>query len=93
VPREVAEARKDALMQIQQGISLAHNRALVGTVQDVLIEAREEDCFVGRTRGDAPEIDGEVLVEAALDGNDIIGSIVPVRVTDALDYDLIGELA
>ncbi|MDR1815102.1 MAG: 30S ribosomal protein S12 methylthiotransferase RimO [Clostridiales Family XIII bacterium] len=92
VPREVAEARKDALMQIQQGISLAHNRALVGTVQDVLIDAREEDCFVGRTRGDAPEIDGEVLVEAAQASASPVGRIVPVRITDALDYDLVGEL-
>ncbi|MDR3304501.1 MAG: 30S ribosomal protein S12 methylthiotransferase RimO [Clostridiales Family XIII bacterium] len=50
--------------------------------------------YIGRTRGDAPEIDNAVMFaapEAAAD--DIIGTIVKVRVTDAMDYDLVGELA
>ncbi|MDR1796713.1 MAG: 30S ribosomal protein S12 methylthiotransferase RimO [Clostridiales Family XIII bacterium] len=94
VPQALAEERRDALMQLQTGISLEGNRALVGTVQDVLVDGREEDCYVGRTRGDAPEIDGAVIFTAPGPpiSDTIIGTFVRVRITDAMDYDLVGEL-
>ena len=107
VDREISEARRDSLMRLQQQISLEKNRDLVGTVQDVIVDDFEDEEFnakpaehekscvyVGRTRADAPEIDGSVIFSApgiAID--DIIGTIVKVRITDAFDYDLAGEYA
>ena len=93
VDSETAEARRDALMRLQQQISLENNERLTGTVQDVLVCGKDaEDIYVGRTRGDAPEIDGEVIFEAAGTDDGIIGTLVKVRITDALDYDLVGEI-
>jgi ribosomal protein S12 methylthiotransferase len=96
---DVKTARKNALMEAQQSISLAKNQAQVGRVLPVLVEGhgRTEDeqghptggrISVGRTYRDAPEIDGMVLIE----GTAPIGEIVPVRITGALVYDLIGTV-
>ena len=86
VPREVKEDRRQRLMAAQQPISLENNRALAGKVLDVLIEGEGEGVSVGRSYRDAPEVDGLVLVESKLP----IGEIVPVRITAALEYDLVG---
>jgi len=89
VPPEVKQARWEALMELQQGISLELNRRFVGKVMDVLIEGYDEEnnFAVGRTYRDAPEVDGLVLVA----GSPPVGKIVPVRITQALHYDLVGE--
>jgi ribosomal protein S12 methylthiotransferase len=95
VPQETAEARLDALMRIQMDVSLAENERLVGSVQEVLAESLMEDgeVWLGRTRGDAPEIDNAVMFTApGIDASVIMGRIVKVRVTDAMDYDLVGEM-
>jgi ribosomal protein S12 methylthiotransferase len=85
VPQAVKEARCERLMAIQQPISLAKNQALVGQALDVLLEGQGDGLSVGRSYRDAPEIDGLVLVQAELP----VGEIVPVRVTAALEYDLV----
>ena len=87
VPPEVKEERRERLMAVQQPISLAKNQALVGRTLDVLVEGQGEELSVGRTYRDAPEIDGLVLVQAELP----VGKIVPVHITGALEYDLVGE--
>jgi ribosomal protein S12 methylthiotransferase len=87
VPPEVKAERLERLMATQQPISLAKNQALVGEVLDVLIEGQGEGLSVGRSYRDAPEVDGLVLVEEEL----LVGEIVPVRITAALEYDLVGE--
>jgi len=87
VPPEVKEERRERLMEVQQRVSLAKNQALVGRTLDVLIEGRGDGLSVGRSYRDAPEIDGLVLVQAELP----VGVIVPVRITAALEYDLVGE--
>jgi ribosomal protein S12 methylthiotransferase len=99
VDSEIAESRRDALMRLQQQISLERNERLIDTVQGVIVDGAEgEDVFHGRTRGDAPEIDGEVIfsaphIQKSYDKNGgIIGKIVKVRITDAMDYDLVGEM-
>ena len=95
VPDDVKQARWEALMELQQGISLSKNQALVGQTLDILVEGHgegeDEDgqptgdtISVGRSYRDAPEIDGLVLVEGELP----IGEIVPVRITGATTYDL-----
>lgn len=89
---DVKEARKERLMSLQAEISLALNRRLIGTIQPVLVEglSRESDLLLeGRTRFQAPEIDGCVYITA---GNTIPGAIVEVKITDAHHYDLVGEI-
>jgi ribosomal protein S12 methylthiotransferase len=88
VPPEVKEERRGRLMALQQPISLAKNQALLGQTLDVLIEGVGEDISVGRSYRDAPEVDGMVLVQA----ESPVGEIVPVRISDALEYDLIGDV-
>ena len=99
VPDDVKEARWNALMELQQGISLKKNQALVGTTLDILVEGHgqpededgnllEGSLSLGRSYRDAPEIDGYVIVEGELP----IGQIVPVRVTGATTYDLIAAV-
>ena len=93
VPPAVAEERRNAIMELQQGISLKKNRALVGRTLQVLVEAigeAEDDAgnvepvAVGRARRHAPEVDGLVFVPGAL----TVGELVEVTVTEAGPYDL-----
>ena len=93
VPRHEAEARRDHLMEAQQAISLAKNRALRGERVQVLTEAvgeledgmgNSEPLTVGRARRHAPEVDGLVFIPGALP----IGELVEVTIQDASPYDL-----
>jgi ribosomal protein S12 methylthiotransferase len=96
IARSVKQRRRHELMAAAQAASRRANEALIGTVQEVLIEGEGdldgEAVWVGRSRRDAPEVDGVVFVTrpvlAAAGG---IGTIVQVRVTGALDYDLVGS--
>jgi ribosomal protein S12 methylthiotransferase len=94
VPREIAEERRDALMRLQMDISLKNNRRLVGNTLKVLAEEREdEDLWSGRTEYDAPEIDNSVIFRSGAHAADITqGDFVKVKITEAMDYDLIGEI-
>ncbi|MEO1627689.1 MAG: 30S ribosomal protein S12 methylthiotransferase RimO [Bacteroidota bacterium] len=65
VPAEVKAERANRLMEIQQEISFAHNQEKVGKVFRVLFDRKEGGYFVGRTEADSPEVDNEVLVDAA----------------------------
>lgn len=86
---ETAAERRDAIMELQNGISLEHNRSLKGKLLEVIVDGREDDgSYVGRSRFDAPEIDGGVLF--ASDRELRPGDIVKVRIEDAFDYDLTG---
>jgi ribosomal protein S12 methylthiotransferase len=90
VPREIAEERRDALMRRQLDISLEANRRFVGRALTVLAESREDErTLTGRTEYDAPEIDGAVIFSAPPAA--AIGEFYEVLITDAMDYDLIGE--
>lgn len=92
VPAEVKADRANRVMEIQEGISYRKNLAKVGKVFKVLFDRKEGEYFVGRTEGDSPEVDNEVLVEAAT--NYVrIGDFATVRITDATEYDLFGEVA
>ena len=92
IDEEVKAARADEIMRHQIDVSRDVNRAKVGTVQEVLVEGMDEDgAWIGRTQYDAPEIDGTVIFTA--DRKLIPGEMVEVRITDAFDYDLTGELA
>jgi ribosomal protein S12 methylthiotransferase len=86
VPPEVKEARQEAVMALQQQISLAKNQAQVGRTLDVLVEGYGDGISVGRSYRDAPEIDGMVIAPGELP----LGEIVPVRIDGAMTYDLTG---
>jgi ribosomal protein S12 methylthiotransferase len=87
LPEEVKAERYARLMALQQGISMQINEAQVGRTLDVLVEGRGDGLSVGRSYRDAPEIDGMVI----LTGEVPVGSILPVRITGAIEYDLLGE--
>jgi ribosomal protein S12 methylthiotransferase len=89
VSPELKEDRRARLMKAQGPISLERNRALVGRTLNVLIEGEGDGLSVGRSYRDAPEIDGLVLVEEQTP----VGEMVSVRITRALEHDLIGRLA
>jgi ribosomal protein S12 methylthiotransferase len=92
VDPEVAAARQQQLMELQRGISRAHNDALVGRELVVLVEGVSEESehlLEGRWHGQAPGIDG---VTYLADGRVPAGSLVRARVTQASDYDLAATL-
>jgi len=90
VPEDVKEQRRDALMQVQQQISLVRNQQFVGKTMTTLIEGhdRDNEMSVGRTYRDAPEVDGLVIIE----GHVPVGEMVPVKINGALEYDLTGSV-
>lgn len=92
VPADVKQERADAIMELQQGISLELNEAKIGREYKVLFDRKESGYFVGRTEFDSPEVDNEVLVAATPDVHMRLGDFAPVRITSAVDFDLYGEL-
>ena len=95
VPAEVAQERKDRLMALQQPIAAERNAAWVGRIVDVLIEQENPSTgeMLGRCARFAPEVDGEVRVHPGVGGICASpGTLVPVRITAADTYDLVGEV-
>ena len=92
VPQEVKEERRDEIMELQQEIAFEACEAMVGRELEVLIEGKvaDENAYVGRTYMDAPGVDGMIFVNTGLEL--MTGDFVRVRVTGALEYDLIGEV-
>lgn len=93
VPEDIKERRYDMLMNLQQGISLEHNRNKVNSTVRVLVDGRKSGShiFYGRTEGDAPEVDGSVIFSSGPRGIKT-GEFVDVRVTKAFDYGLRGVM-
>lgn len=98
IPAQVKQERWEQLMELQQGISLEKNHALVGKKLEVLIEGQGQledengkadqpmPISLGRTYRDAPEIDGMVIIPGQIP----VGSLIPVRIDGAMVYDLSG---
>ena len=91
VPQEVKEDRAAQIMEVQQQISAEKNAAMVGQTFRVLFDRKEGDWFIGRTEFDSPDVDNEVLVDAR-EHYVRIGDFAQVRITEALDFDLYGEV-
>lgn len=91
LPEEVKEARRDALMELQQEIAFEHADRMIGYELDVIIDEEVGDgVYVGRTFADAPEIDSNVIVT----GSELqIGDMVPVEIMERQDYDLVGMVS
>jgi len=83
--------RASRIMEIQQAISYQKNIDKVGQEYKVLIDRKEGGYFYGRTKYDSPEVDNEVLIDAT-DTYVRIGDFATVKVVDAQEYDLIGEI-
>ncbi len=91
-PEEVKEERRQRLMELQAGISLAKQQKMVGRVETVLVEGISEETDLlleGRTRFQAPEIDGRVYITS---GRCNAGDLVKVQIAEAFTYDLAGEI-
>ena len=91
IDEEIKEQRHNELMELQQGISYENNLAKIGGVYDVLIEEKDaENIWVGRTYMDSIDIDGCVYVTSDKDLE--LGSIYKVKINDALEYDMMGDV-
>ena len=90
VPDEVKQQRVATLMAIQEAISLEKNQARVGKTFRCLIDRCEGDYLVGRTEYDSPEVDDEVLIQSPRPLP--AGTFVDVRITQALENDLLGSV-
>ncbi len=87
VPDDVKKERQSQLMEIQREISAEKNRELIGRKLKVLVESKEGDFYVGRSYRDAPEVDGEVLINS--NGINIVpGNFYFTEVYDSNEYDL-----
>lgn len=92
IAEEVKESRRDEIMALQQEISADKAASRIDDEMSVLIEGYlyEDDIYIGRTYMDAPKVDGNVFVRA--EEELISGDIVPVRITGANEYDLMGDV-
>lgn len=92
IPAELKQNRLDRLMALQQEISDEIQQSKVGKVFKVLIDGRRDNCWVGRTEFDSPEVDPEVIVDS--DGKDLIeGEFYNVLITGAEPFELYGRIS
>lgn len=92
VPEEVKQARAAEIMDIQSQISWELNQEKIGQTFRCMIDRKEGNYFVGRTEFDSPDVDNEVLIDAAQHYLKI-GEFVNIKIFDAADFDLYGEPA
>ena len=92
IPEEIKEERQAELMELQQEIAFDQAEEMIGREVLVMIEGKvaDEDAYVGRTYRDAPNVDGLIFIHT--EEELMSGDFVKVRVTQALEYDLIGEM-
>ena len=92
VPEEVKHERANRVMDAQQHISEELNQAKIGQTLKVLIDRKEGGHFIGRTEADSPEVDNEVIIPAQ---NHYLrlGDFAMITITDASEFDLVGEVA
>ena len=91
IPEEIKEERKDALMELQKEISLKKNKEMVGKTLRCIVDDIEGKYFVARSEKDAPEVDGNVLIEPE-DNMLKIGNFYNVQIVDFNEYDLFGKI-
>lgn len=89
---DVKAHRADIIMEQQADISAAYNEAQLGTEKTAVVEGFDKwaECYFGRTAADAPDIDGKVFFSSERPLK--LGEYVRIRITDTLDYDLLGEV-
>lgn len=91
VPNDVKQRRLDELMAVQQEISAEIEAAKIGSTMKVIIDRKENDYFIGRSEFCSPEVDPEILIQGGQQSVQI-GSFYQVKITDAEEFDLYGEI-
>lgn len=91
---KMKQRRRDIVMQEQTLVTDAYNAAQVGRTVEVLVESydRYAECWFGRSAADAPDIDGKVFFTCPAGVRPTVGDFVQVRITDTMDWDLMGEM-
>ena len=90
VPEDVKEERFHRFMQLQQEISAERLKQKIGQTLDVIVDEIDDECIIGRTKADAPEVDGLVYIES-LSGTPVkVGEFIKVTITHSDEYDLWG---
>jgi ribosomal protein S12 methylthiotransferase len=92
VPEEVKKARAEEIMELQSQISWDLNQEKVGQTFKCIIDRKEGAHFVGRTEFDSPDVDNEVLIDAAKHYMKT-GDFAMIKITEATEFDLYGEPA
>jgi ribosomal protein S12 methylthiotransferase len=90
IPRKIKAERFNAIMSAQQRVSQDVNKKFLGKIIDVLIDEKKDGLYLGRSQYDAPEVDGLVYVNSPRGLNP--GDFVRVKITDTLEYDLVGKV-
>lgn len=91
VPEDVKQRRLDELMAVQQEISAEIEAAKIGLTMKVMIDRKENDYFIGRSEFCSPEVDPEILIQSGQKSVQI-GYFYQVKITDAEEFDLYGEI-
>jgi len=91
IPDEIKAERAEQIMEIQQNISAQINADKIGKTLKVIIDKTENNYFVGRTEYDSADVDNEVIIKTNKELE--IGKFYNIKITEASDFDLIGELA
>ncbi len=90
VPKKLKSERLDLIMTAQQEIATSINSKFLGKSLEVLIDEEDNGSYLGRTQFDAPEVDGLVYVKSQRKLR--LGDFVKVKISDTLEYDLVGEV-
>lgn len=96
ISQEVIEDRFNQVYEIQREIVEKRNQQYLGKTLEVLVEGHHEETellIVGRHQGQAPDIDGKVIINDLREKELAVGDLVSVTITEVLEYDLIGSLA
>ena len=93
IPEEVKQERMERLMELQSRISYDYNISRVGSIEKILIDSLEGEFLIGRSVKEAPEVDGEILIDANkmapnMDAKEFIGKFADVKIVEADEYDL-----
>lgn len=91
VPEDVKEERFHRFMQLQQEISANRLKQKIGKTLDVLVDEIDEEGIIGRSKADAPEVDGLVYVDNLSGMNVKVGDVIKVTITNSDEYDLWGS--
>ena len=92
VDDELKEDWRDELMELQQEVSFDKAQTMIGSVLTVMVEGKvaDENAYIARSYRDAPDVDGYIFINT--DEELMSGDFVKVKITGALEYDLIGEI-
>jgi ribosomal protein S12 methylthiotransferase len=90
IPYEIKQERAARVMEVQQSISAEINQKKVGKIFKTIIDRKEGNYFIGRTEADSPEVDNEVLINAA-EHYLRIGDFAEIEITHAEEFDLYGK--